>query len=272
MEKEDDFDVFIENFPVFKTKRTILIFAYHFFIFLLIMISLWLIRSNFLILILLAQFLITLCANVPLIYVLKNFDIIRTKYLQKYEKYPWQHFLFHYSFTSPFGAAALYSPLLLINYDFLPSTIQLPSNLITNNLFPFYVSLPLGIIVILFGLLLDKPAGDYDRDRDLYIYMIYPYKSRIFKEGIYRYIRHPRLLLRYTVSFGIALIVNNLLAISVSLIHFIPYAVYVYTVDNELSRRFGDEFRSYKDKVPALVPRYGNWKKFLKLIIFRKEI
>jgi len=272
MDKEEDIDIFLENFPVFKTKKTILIFVYHFIIFLFIMISLWLIRSNFWIAAPLAQFLVTLCANVPLIYVLINFDRIRAKYLQRYENYPWQHFLFHYSFTSPFGASALYFPILLINYDFLPPSIRLPSNFMTNNLFPLYVSIPLGIIVILFGLLLDKPAGDYDRDRDLYIYMIYPYKSRIFKEGIYQYIRHPRLLLRYTVSFGIALAVNNLLAISVSFIHFIPYAVYVYTVDNELIRRFGDEFKSYKEKVPALIPRCGNWKKFIKLIIFRKKI
>jgi len=271
MDKEDDFDVFLENFPVFKTKKAMLIFVYHFIIFLLIMITLWYIRQNFLILTMPAQFLVTCGANVPLIYVLKNFDKIREKYLQKYEKYPWQHFLFHYSYTSPFGAAALYFPFLLMNYDFLPDSLRLPSHFLTNNIFPFYVSLPLGILIIVFALLFDKPAGEYDRDRDLYIYMIYPNKSRIIKEGIFQYVRHPRLIIRYSVSFGIALIVNNLLAISVSVIHFIPYAIYIYTSDKELLRRFGDEFKSYKDKVPTLIPRFGNWKKFLKLVVFRKE-
>ena len=271
MEKEDDIDVFLENFPVFKTKKAMLIFVYHFVIFLLIMIALWIIRQNFWIYTPLAQFLITCGANVPLIYVLKNFDKIRKKYLEKYEKYPWQHFLFNYSYTSSFGAAALYFPLLLINYDFLPPSIQLPSHFLTNNIFPFYVSLPLGAIIIIFGLLIDKPAGEYDRDRDLYIYMIHPNKSRIVKEGIFQYVRHPRLIIRYSVSFGIALIVNNLLAVFVSIIHFIPYAIYIYVSDKELLRRFRDEYKSYKEKVPALIPRYGNWKKFLKLIILRKE-
>ena len=124
---------------------------------------------------------------------------------------------------------------------------------------------------IIFGLLIDKPAGEYDRDRDLYIYMIYPNKSRIIKDGIFQYVRHPRLIIRYSVSFGIALIVNNLLAISVSVIHFIPYAIYIYTSDKELLRRFGDEYKTYKEKVPVLIPKYGNWKKFIKLVILRYE-
>jgi hypothetical protein len=120
MKNEDDFDVFLENFPVFKTKKAMLIFVYHFVIFLLIMIILWIIRQNFWIFAVPVQFIVACGANVPLIYVLKNFDKIRERYLMKYEKYPWQHFLFNYSYTSSFGAAALYFPFLLVNYDFLP--------------------------------------------------------------------------------------------------------------------------------------------------------
>ncbi len=271
MGKKDDFDVFLENFPAFKTKKAILIFVYHFIIFLVIMFAFWHIRQNYWILTIPAQFLITLGANVPLIYIIKNFDKIREKYLKKYKEYPWQRILFHYSYTSPCGAAALYSPLLLINYDFLPTSIQLPSHFMTNNLFPFYISIPLGIFVIIFALLVDKPAGDHDRDRDLYIYLIYPQQSRTVKEGIYQYVRHPRLIIRYSLSLGIALIVNNLLAISVSVVHFIPYAIYIYTSDKELLRRFGEEYKSYREKVPILIPKYGNWKKFLKMVFLRKK-
>ena len=101
--------------------------------------------------------------------------------------------------------------------------------------------------------------------------MIHPNKSRIVKEGIFQYVRHPRLIIRYSVSFGIALIVNNLLAVFVSIIHFIPYAIYIYVSDKELLRRFRDEYKSYKEKVPTLIPRFGKWKKFLKLIILRKK-
>jgi protein-S-isoprenylcysteine O-methyltransferase Ste14 len=228
-------------------------------------------RSTFWLAMLPAQFLITSGANIPLILALKNFDKIRAKYQKKYKKHIWQHFLLRHSFTSPLGAAALYLPLLLINYDFIPSFARLESHFLTNSLIPFYMSIPLGIIVIIFALSLVKLSGEHDRDMDLYMYMIDPYKNRIIKEGIYRYIRHPRILIRFTLSFGFALIANNLLALSISFVHFMPYTVYFLISDNELGRRFGDEFKSYRRNVPALFPKYGKWRKFIRLIIFRKE-
>jgi len=271
MGKETDFDVFIKNFPIFKIRhKALLIFTYHFLIFLSIILFLLWIRSTFWLAAIPAQFFITSGANVPLIFSLKNFDKVREKYQKKYKKNTWQYFLLHHSFTSPFGAAALYFPLLLINYDFMPSFTRLESHFLTSSLIPFYLSVPLGIIVIIFALSIVKLSGEHDRDMDLYIYMIDPYKSRIIKEGIYEYIRHPRILIRFTLSFGFAIIANNLLALSVSFIHFIPYTAYFLVSDSELARRFGDDFRSYKERVPALIPRYGNWRKFLKLIFFRR--
>ena len=136
----------------------------------------------------------------------------------------------------------------------------------------FYISIPIGIFIVIYALLIVKKAGEHDRDMDLYMYVIKPEESRIYKKGIYQYIRHPRILVRFTLSFGFAIIANNFLAILVVFTHYIPYSVYFIISDKELSRRFADEFKTYKKEVPALIPKLKNWGKYLKLVFSKKMI
>jgi len=45
----------------------------------------------------------------------------------------------------------------------------------------------------------------------------------------------------------------------------------IFSEDRELSRRFGDEFDHYKEEVPALLPKFANWKKFIKYIFVTQK-
>ena len=266
-----DMDLFLKNVPAFTVlHKALLTYIYHFIIFLLILFSLWLVTSNFLIAAIPGQFLAASVSTVPFIYIAKNFDKLREKYLKKYPKYPWQHLWYHYSYTSPFGAAAFYFPLFFISYDFLPSIFDLPTYIVKYK-FPFLSSIPLGIFFIIIGLLLVKPSQNHDRDMDVYISMMKPKNSPIIKDGLYQYIRHPRFLSRLIISLGFGIIANNIFAIILSITHFLPYYALIRTEDKELIRRYKEEAVDYHRKVPALFPKFGNWRRFFRFVVLGGE-
>jgi len=197
---------------------------------------------------------------------------LREKYLKKYKNNPWQHFFLYYSYTSPFGAAALYFPLMLKTNYLLPSIINLPQNFLTKNLFPIYVAIPFGLILFVIGLLIIRISENFDTDIGNYLHVMNPDKSRILRGGVYSYIRHPRFLSRIILSISLGIFANNLLAILVALVHFIPYFIFMIALDKQLIRIYGEEIKQYQENTPYLLPKIKNWKKFAKIIIFKGKI
>ena len=267
MEKKNDAEIFLEYVPDYTIwYKIILIYLYHFIIFILVIAFFWWVSSNYFIGILLIQFLISCGANIPFIYMYKNIDKIQDKYRRKNEKNPWQRFFYRYSYTSSLGCAALYSPLLLITYK-QPSfqIINIPPRIITTSLLPIYITIPLALILIIFGVLLSKASQGYDGDMHSYLYVMCPNRIKIFREGIFQYIRHPRFLCRFITALGIGIIANNLFAIGVVLITFIPYFMWMKVLDKGL-KSYEIDIEVYQHKVPALIPRYSNWNYFFRLI------
>jgi protein-S-isoprenylcysteine O-methyltransferase Ste14 len=273
MKQQDELDIFLSYVPAFKSWRIVVLnYFFQFLLFIFFIISFWWISSNYLFGALVAEFIIVFFGTLPYKYITKNSGKIRENYLKKYGRFAAQKLWFNYeSYTIPFLSSSLYFPLMLIKYDFIPNIITLQPHFLTNSLFPFYISIPIGILIIIIGVKIKRPSGGFGELVESYIYLIYPDKSKLLKDGKYQYIRHPRYLGRATIAFGLAIIANNILAILVAAIHtgtfwsMIPYEEY------ELSNRFGDEYKSYKEKVPALIPRFGNWKKFLRYIFYNKK-
>ena len=171
------------------------------------------------------------------------------------------------SYTIPLLSSSLYFPLILKqNLFYFPAIVSLPPHFITNNIFPEYIAIPLGIFIAIMGLLIRKPSGGFSSNIENYLYTFYPEKGNLITDGIYTYVRHPRYLGRGLVALGFGIIANNLLAVLVGLIHFIIYCSVIPAEDKELSRRFGIEFDEYRKKVPALFPKFGNWIKLIKHI------
>jgi len=271
--QEDDIGILLSYIPAFRVWYILILnYFFQFLLFIFFLISFWLVSSRFFLGALLVEFIIVFFGTLPYKYITKNSEKIRKNYLKKYGQLATQKLWFHYeSYTIPFLSSSLYFPLLLINYDFIPKIINLEPHFLTSSFFPVYISIPIGILIIIIGVKIKRPSGGFGELVESYVYLIYPDKSKLLKDGKYQYIRHPRYLGRATVAFGFALIANNILAILVATIHAVTFWSLIPYEDYELSNRFGDEFRSYKDKVPALVPRYGNWKKFIKYIFYNKN-
>jgi len=266
MKNKTNYNIFLEYMPTFSIwYNALLLYFFFIIVFILVMIFFWLVSSTIWIGAILGQSIISAVLSIYFIYMAKNGDKIRQTYREKYGNLAIQKYWFHYQFaTMPFISAAYYFPLLLYNYDFLPKITKLPSNLINNSIFPYFVSIPLGILIVIFGLMMKRPSGGYGSDYDNYIYTIIPEKSRLITEGMYRFIRNPQYLSRGIIAIGFGVIANNISAILVGVIHFISYCAIIPAEDDELLRRYGNEFKVYKNHVPALLPKCGDWKKLLK--------
>jgi protein-S-isoprenylcysteine O-methyltransferase Ste14 len=157
----------------------------------------------------------------------------------------------------------------LFNYDFLPVFIRLPSHFMTSSLLPFFISIPLGLFIVIVGLLMRRPSGGFGPDVESYLYLLYPEKGNLITDGIYRYIRHPRYLGRGLIAIGFGVLANSIIAVLVGLIHFLIFSSLIYSEDKELFMRFGDDFKKYKKRTPALLPKYGNFKDFARYVFIR---
>jgi protein-S-isoprenylcysteine O-methyltransferase Ste14 len=268
MEKKSYTEIFLEYIPVYNIwYKTLLIYLYHFLIFIIVFALFWWVSSNYILITPIFQIIIALGANVPFIFMFRRIDKIREKYNMKKNGKSWFHFFIHYSYTSPVGATALYTPLILITYEqpFF-NLINMPSNIITSSLFPIYATIPISLILIIFGIRITKLAKDYDGDMHSYLYVMCPNRVKPYKKGVYQFIQHPRFLSRFIIALGIGIIANNLLAILIVILHFIPYLIWMKVLNTEITRIYGNKIKIYQNEVPSLIPKYKNWNKIIKLL------
>jgi len=264
--------IFLKHVPAFKKPHVVLLsYLYQILIFVIFIVFFWWISSTFLLGAIAGELINSACFVAPYIYILKNSDRIRKKYREKYGKLAYQRFYYRFAiYLPPLGSSSMLFPILLISYDFLPRIISPPSHFISNSLLPFFVAIPLGIFILITGRLIRRPSGGFDVDIWYLVQMIYPEENREIKNGYYEFIRHPEYLGDSVAIIGLGILANNILALGVALLHAFSYIFVIKVEDDELIRRFGDSFKEYQKKVPAFFPKYGNWKKFAKLIFSKK--
>ena len=272
MAETSDSDILLHHLPFLKRWYcVILLYSFQLIIFMVIMFFLWWISSNFFYGAILGQSILSTFLSLHFIYIAKYSEKIRNKYRQKYGDLAFQYYwLKYHSCTVPAVCAAFYFPLLLAQYEFLPVRfVCMPAHPLTRNLFPFFVSIPIGISIVIVGYLIKKPSGGYGKDIDNYLYEIYPEKSKLLTTGTYKFIRNPQYLGRGVIAVGFGVIANNISAIVAGFIHLLSYCIIIPAEDRELIKRFGKDFIKYKSEVPAILPKFGNWIRFFREICRR---
>ena len=164
-------------------------------------------------------------------------------------------------------------PLMFI-FIFAPEYTLLVHPLLVsgNALLPFWIAVPLGLLIIVFALLmsgLTMRAG-FSLAHSLSIYLFFPEKKARISKGIYSFLRHPGYAMLIYMALGFALLRNNLLAILTALIYIIPNFLEIKLEDKELIERFGEKHRRYVKETPAVFPHLRDFGKFFKLIFLGK--
>ncbi|MFX0004803.1 MAG: methyltransferase family protein [Candidatus Hermodarchaeota archaeon] len=114
------------------------------------------------------------------------------------------------------------------------------------------------IICILVGILITIPCviilikGMKDAGQET----IQPSQETQMYGGIYNYIRHPQSLGEFPLFIVVALMVNSwflIILMSVFIIIYVP--IMIYYEEQDLIRRFGEQYRQYRKRTGALFPK-----------------
>lgn len=81
--------------------------------------------------------------------------------------------------------------------------------------------------------------------------------GKLLTDGIYAYVRHPRYLEVILAFLGYSLVCNYPAAYGATVFTACEIAVLIPLEERELAARFGDAYREYRRRVPAIVPRWG---------------
>jgi len=85
----------------------------------------------------------------------------------------------------------------------------------------------------------------------------YVYTTKIVKDGPYAIIRHPQYLGGILFTISISLWTQVLISLVLSAILIILIYHWTYTEDKNLIKKFGEDYKNYKENVPRLNPILG---------------
>jgi len=140
-----------------------------------------------------------------------------------------------------------------------------------NPLLPAWAAIPLGLFLVLFGLLVRRAAmkgSGFSIDHAFGIYLVFPQDGILVRKEVYAYLRHPLSAGVICIAVGLGVIRNNVPAILTAFIYLLPVLFEMKLEDDELVARFADAHRQYMKETRSLVPRWQDVGKLLRLIFF----
>ena len=123
---------------------------------------------------------------------------------------------------------------------------------------PTWVAIPLGLFLVVFGLLLRRSAmtgSGFSVGHAFGVYLVFPEDGILVHKEVYAYLRHPLSAGVICIAIGFGFARNSVLAILTALIYLAPILVEMKLEDDELIERFGDAHRQYMKETRALFPR-----------------
>ncbi|TFG18756.1 MAG: isoprenylcysteine carboxylmethyltransferase family protein [Promethearchaeota archaeon] len=83
-----------------------------------------------------------------------------------------------------------------------------------------------------------------------------PNKEKKMNTGIYEYIRHPQIISDWLMFIGFAFISNSWVLLDITLLFIVVYTpIMIKKEEDDLIKRYGDEYRVYQKRTGALFPK-----------------
>jgi protein-S-isoprenylcysteine O-methyltransferase Ste14 len=168
------------------------------------------------------------------------------------------------NWATPFYIALVIAPIFVLMIH--------PLMVSGERLLPIWVAIPLGLFLIVFGLLIRRSAmtgSGFSIGHAFGIYLVFPEDGILVDKEVYAYLRHPLSAGVICIAIGFGFVRNSMLAILTALIYLIPILVEMKLEDDELMDRFGDAHRRYMMETRAFIPHWQDFGRLMKLIFFR---
>ena len=122
--------------------------------------------------------------------------------------------------------------------------------------FSFPLQRTISLFLAILGLLLSASAGWYQLRKGEGSPLPVVPTQRLVTVGPYKYCRNPMALGAVIYYVAISIWLGSAIAIMITGIVSCLFLIYIKIVEEkELERRFGEEYRTYKEKTPFLIPK-----------------
>ena len=112
-----------------------------------------------------------------------------------------------------------------------------------------------------------RSVRDFGIDNAGLVYIYYPEDARVIQNDIYSIVRHPMYMALIFISLGGFVFQFTIYSIIHVLMTLLFFSYHIFIVEEgELIKRFGDLYRDYKRKVPAIFIKPRNWPRFFKFV------
>jgi protein-S-isoprenylcysteine O-methyltransferase Ste14 len=199
----------------------------------------------------------------------RNAEKIRERYRTKYGDRAYQQFFYRY--VVPVFAPCTVGFLMILaveNNRFLPALYPY-DHVLYQTLSPWWIFLPAGIVLLVFSLLALRKSinGGFDRDTELFLYIIHPEKSFPIQGGIYQYIRHAHYAEGVWMAIALASLAQNWMGFIMASMVFLECYGIAWAEDEELIRRYGASFETYVRSKPMFFPTLKGLSGLVKLVL-----
>jgi protein-S-isoprenylcysteine O-methyltransferase Ste14 len=198
-----------------------------------------------------------------------NAEEIRGRYRAKYGDRAYQRFFYRYV-VPVIGPCTIGFLIILAveNNSFLPALYPY-DHVLYQTLSPWWLFVPVGIVLLVFSVLAMRKSinGGFDRDTELFLYIIHPEKSFPIQGGMYEYVRHAHYAEGIWMGIALAFLAQNWMGFIMAVMMFLEYYGIARVEDKELIRRYGASFEAYIRGKPMFFPRLKDLGGLAKLVL-----
>jgi protein-S-isoprenylcysteine O-methyltransferase Ste14 len=187
----------------------------------------------------------------------RNAERIRERYRTKYGDGAYRQFFYRYVVPvfAPCTVGFLMIPAVE-NSRFLPA-LYAYDHALYQTLSPWWVFVPIGIVLLVFSLLAMRKSinGGFDRDTEFFLYIIHPEKSFPLQGGMYGYVRHAHYAEGIWMEIALAFLTQTWMGFIMAAMTVLEWYGIARAEDEELIRRYGASFEAYVRSRPMFFPR-----------------
>lgn len=196
-------------------------------------------------------------------------ECIRERYLTRYGDRAYQQFFYHYVVPVFFPCMIAFLMILAVgNSQFVPRLYPY-EHVLYRTLSPWWVFVLVGVLLLTFSAWAMRKSinGGFDRDTELFLYIMHPEKSFPVQGGMYQYVRHAHYAEGIWMGIGAAFLAQNWMGFLMAFLFVLPYYGIARAEDKELIRRYGASFEAYVKSKPMFYPRLKDLGSLVRLVL-----